>query len=251
MGARSPDRPKQGDKPRQGQKPVPNEASCEVQIGKGKSRETRRGKAVLGDDAVHFHTGKTGRAVTAVTPPTPTARALKTRRPLRAGRTGSAGRTRSARRASRAMKSGRAIKAGRARKAARALKTRSAGSASNTLRAGSAGSTRKTGKAGRTRRPFKALTRRTNGARFACCPWGPLRDRTQGASRHCENKEEQKQQYQTPNQDSKTVAIKETEPHSSHHPSPLAKSTTLSSLRSYKSRAARSLKRYNIKPYIT
>src|SRR5689334_5055836 len=59
MGARTPDSPKQSM--RRGKKAAPRETSCQVDIGRGKKKVTRTGVVALGDDALHFHTGRTGR----------------------------------------------------------------------------------------------------------------------------------------------------------------------------------------------
>jgi hypothetical protein len=59
MGARTPDGPKESS--RKGRKASPRETSCQVDIGRGRQKITRRGVVALGEDALHFHTGRTGR----------------------------------------------------------------------------------------------------------------------------------------------------------------------------------------------
>jgi hypothetical protein len=56
MGSRSPDAPEIRDK--RGKKAAPRETTCKVQVGKD---EARAGTAAIGDDGLHFHTGRTGR----------------------------------------------------------------------------------------------------------------------------------------------------------------------------------------------
>jgi hypothetical protein len=54
VGARNPDGPKKSDKPAKRRR---RDASIHVRI----AGEERRGQAALGDDELHFHTGRTGR----------------------------------------------------------------------------------------------------------------------------------------------------------------------------------------------
>jgi hypothetical protein len=58
MGARSPSSPKQPPALRP-KKPTPRDVACRVKTGRG--AEVRKGSAILTDDAIRFHTGRTGR----------------------------------------------------------------------------------------------------------------------------------------------------------------------------------------------
>jgi hypothetical protein len=57
MGARSPDTPP-ASTPRSGKKPPPRDANVRVKVG---TAAPRKGVAVLGDEELRFHTGRTGR----------------------------------------------------------------------------------------------------------------------------------------------------------------------------------------------
>ncbi len=59
MGVRSPDAPEHLTRPTK--KRVPRETTCRVQVGEGKKSELRQGTVAIGDEELHFHTGRTGR----------------------------------------------------------------------------------------------------------------------------------------------------------------------------------------------
>jgi hypothetical protein len=61
MGVRSPDLPTGDTTPHRGPKKPPRDLNCKLETGQGRSRTVRAGVAVLTDDELRFHTGRTGR----------------------------------------------------------------------------------------------------------------------------------------------------------------------------------------------
>jgi hypothetical protein len=59
LGARVPDGPKESA--RRTKKAAPRETRCNVDVGRGGKKVASYGVVALGDDALHFHTGRTGK----------------------------------------------------------------------------------------------------------------------------------------------------------------------------------------------
>ena len=60
MGTRTPSTPKPGTQAIRGKKAAPRDLNVRIEIGSGKGRIERAGRATLTDDTLRFRTGRTG-----------------------------------------------------------------------------------------------------------------------------------------------------------------------------------------------
>ena len=61
MGVRTPSSPRGETTPLRARKQAPRDLNCKLETGQGRARVLRTGVAVLTDDELRFHTGRTGR----------------------------------------------------------------------------------------------------------------------------------------------------------------------------------------------
>jgi hypothetical protein len=61
MGSRKPWSPDGGEAPARGKKKAPRDLNVKLDMGRGKGRVVRSGRAVLTEEELRFHTGRTGR----------------------------------------------------------------------------------------------------------------------------------------------------------------------------------------------